>query len=143
MDRIEFYGEWTMCSFVEAKDLFYLILGVVIGFFVGIAIYWLPIGQFLNELKSLWSLVSQKYPKGTEILVRSGIDLKPQNSALDVLFLPRDTLMTVWLDEGIGWHFTHSGWVRARILQVWINESQDEVPNLYRICHKDIVRKLK
>jgi hypothetical protein len=124
-------------------EIVIFILGVVIGFLFGVAIYWLPIGQFFNELKSLWSLVSKRYPDGTQITVRGGIDIKPQNSALHVLFLTRDTLMTVWLDEGIGWHFTNSGWVRARILQVWMNESKDEVPNLYRICHKDILRKLK
>ena len=119
------------------------LFGVVIGFLFGVLIYWLPIGQFFNEMQSLWNLVYKRYPEGTNIIVRGRIDLKPQNTAQSVLLLSRDTPMTVWLEEGIGWHHTHSGWLRARILQVWISDSKEEFPNHYRICHRDILKKVK
>ncbi len=117
------------------------ILGVVIGFLFGITIYWLPIGQFWNELRALLSLISKRYPEGTEILVRGGIDLKPLDTNLRVQYAIKEQLMKVSLDEGINWHHTQSGWIRARVLQVWKDEREDVIPALYRICERDILER--
>ena len=46
---------------VEVKDIVSLAIGTVIGLLAGVAIYWLPLGQFANEWRSIWHLTRRRY----------------------------------------------------------------------------------
>lgn len=124
---------------VEIKDLLFLIVGMILGLLFGIAIYWFPLRQFKNELVALWNLSRIRYKQGDKIKVKAGVDLKPLN--------PNDKLATtgsniqqmlIWNDEGISWHHTGNGWIRARVIHV--ARQTEELSPVYKICHLDIVK---
>lgn len=103
----------------------------------GVAIYWAPLGQFGNEWKAIWNL-RKRYNQGDDLTVKAGIDLKPLDSRTPTATLLRDTRMKIWNDEGVGWHHTHSGWTRARVLHVF-DPSKGAVSDVYKICHLDVI----
>jgi hypothetical protein len=125
---------------IELKDWFLFVLGIIVGLFAGIAIYWLPLSQFLNECKSLINLATKRYPVGTSITVRGGAELKPLDSGtrLGTGFISQNVNMKVWHDEGIGWFHTSSGWSRSRILHVYF-PSEGGIQLVYKICHLDLI----
>lgn len=116
------------------KDIVLLVVGVVIGFVFGVAIYWLPLGQFLNEYEAIWNLVWKRYSRGDDLVVKAGTDFKSLGQDQTLHTITRNTPMKFWHDEGIGWYFTSSGWKRVRILHVYTESSEQ----LYRICHKNL-----
>lgn len=121
---------------VELKDIVSLTIGTVIGLLVGVAIYWLPLGQFINEWRSIWHLTHKRYKRGDDIIIRAGTDLtllgsqQPTTAASN-----QDVVMKFWHDEGIGWYHTASGWKRARILHVFPAANTQKI---YRTCHWDL-----
>lgn len=123
---------------VEIKDVVSLVVGLVLGVWVGIALYWLPLRQSLNEWKALFHLVCNRYKQGDIVTVSAGTDLKPVDSQLQIATVTSNSTMNVWHDEGVGWHHTHSGWKRARILHVFNQGSG--VSTVYKICHLDLVK---
>lgn len=123
---------------VEIKDILSLAIGTVIGLIAGIAIYWLPLGQFTNEWLAIWNLNRKKYKLGEELVIRAGIDLKPLNPNLPILMTTQNVTVKIWNDEGVNWHHTHSGWKRARVLHVFESSKQD-IQNVYKVCHLDII----
>jgi len=124
-----------MC--IELKDWILFVAGIILGFFFSIAAYWLPLGQFKNECKALWNL-KKRYQREDVVTVRSGVDMKPINSADAKLSTFNDFKMKVANDEGVGWHHTSHGWVRARILHVYKPDTGNIEP-LYKVCHLDLV----
>lgn len=120
-------------------ELLEFTLGIIFGFLFGLAIYWLPLGQFLNELKALRNLITQTYPQGKIIKIRAGTDLKPLDATRQPLTGLSDYDVGVWNDLGVDWHYTSAGWVRARILHVYPNPTSDERQDIYIACHLDIV----
>lgn len=124
-------------SIVTLKDLFYLFFGLILGLLFGIGIYWWPLGQLQNELTSLVNLVGKKYPRNSNVLVRSGTELKLVGVASYPNILTSDKEMSIWHDEGVGWFHTNQGWRRARVLQVF-DSSFGASLHVYRICHLDL-----
>lgn len=122
---------------VELKDIVFLGLGTAVGLLTGVAIYWLPLGQFANEWRSIWHLTRRRYNCGDELIVKAGTDFRALDSVQVTSTVTQDTRMKVWHDEGIGWHHTHSGWKRARILHVYPAEGAG-IEKVYRICHWDL-----
>ncbi|KYG68758.1 hypothetical protein AZI87_05870 [Bdellovibrio bacteriovorus] len=118
------------------NEIIWLGIGTAVGLLAGVAIYWAPLGQFGNEWKAIWSL-RRRYNQGDELTVRAGIDLKPLDSRVATATLMRDTQMKIWNDKGVGWHHTHSGWKRARILHVF-DPATGGVSDVYKICHLDL-----
>lgn len=126
-----------MSDFFTFKDLFYLVLGLVLGLLLGIGIYWLPLGQFVNEWKALWDLIRKRYPKGALLTVKRGTDLVRVGMSTYPNLLNRDTEMAVWNDRGVDWFHTPNGWKRVRVLHIF--DPKDEgIPPVYQICHLDI-----
>jgi hypothetical protein len=125
---------------IELKDWVLFVLGIIVGLLAGIAIYWLPLSQFLNECKSLFNLATKRYPVGTPVTVRAGAELKPleNGTRIGTGFISQDANMKVWHDEGIGWFHTASGWSRSRILHVYF-PLEGVVQPVYKICHLDLI----
>ncbi len=122
---------------VEIKDIVYLIIGLMLGLYAGVALYWLRLGQSVNEWNALTNLNLKSYKQGDAITVKAGTDLKPVNVALPPLTVVNNLSMHVWHDEGIGWHHTSSGWKRARIVHVY--QAGDGITNVYKACHLDLL----
>lgn len=122
---------------VEAKDVIYLMIGLIIGLYLGVALYWLRLGQSLNEWKALVNLNFKTYKRGDAVTVKAGTDLKPVNSSLPTLTVINNLSVHVWHDEGVGWHHTGSGWKRARIVHVY--QAGDGITNVYKACHFDLL----
>ena len=134
MDMVDFFFKiWT-----DYKDWILFFFGIVLGFFFSIAVYWMPLGQFKNECMALCSLLKKKYQREDVVTIRSGVDLKPVNSSYAKLSISNDFKMQVANDEGVGWHHTSRGWVRARILHVY-NPDAGSSESLYKVCHLDLV----
>lgn len=123
---------------VEIKDVVSLAVGTAVGLIAGVAIYWLPLGQFTNEWLAIWNLTRKRYNRDDELVVRAGTDLKPLNPNLQAATVVQNTTMKIWNDEGVGWHHTHSGWKRARVLHVF-DPSREGIQDVYKVCHLDIV----
>lgn len=123
---------------IEFKDLFFLAVGTVVGFIFGIAIYWLPLRQFINECAALVNLMSHRYREGDHVVVRSGVDMMPLDVTGSKVTTLRNCKVQIWNDEGIGWHHTHDGWKRVRILHVF--ETGNSVQNVYKVCHLDLIQ---
>lgn len=119
------------------NEIGWLMVGTAVGFVAGIAIYWLPLGQFSNEIQALWNL-KRRYRTGDEVTVKAGTDLYPVDTKLRTVTISANKKMKVAHDEGVGWHHTHSGWKRARILHVY-DPDQNNIPDLYRTCHWQLV----
>lgn len=125
-----------MC--IELKDWILFIAGIVLGFFFSIALYWWPLGQFINECKALWNLSRNKFKKGDEIVIKAGTDLKSFDGLSKILFVPSDSKMMIWNDEGVNWfHHSSKGWVRARVLHV-CKLNTGSIEPVYKACHFDI-----
>lgn len=123
-------------DFLEIKDLCWFVAGIIAGFLVGVAIYWLPLGQFVNELKALKNLISNKYQRGTEIKISAGAELKTLAGKVATTGMNDNVEMKVFHDEGVNWFHTGSqGWIRARVLQIY-SSKDDSV--IYRVCHLDV-----
>lgn len=120
------------------KDLVLFVLGVIVGFLFGVVIYWLPLKQFKNEILSLWNLCSMRLARNDRVKLRVGTKLKPVAIELSEKEVSNEEHeWIIWHDEGVGWHFTSHGWLRARIFQV-ADPSEDRNP-LYKVCHLDLV----
>lgn len=74
---------------------------------------------------------------GDEITVGAGADLTPLNSALPKPMLLNNEIMKIWHDDGVGWHHTGSGWIRARVVHVY--RPSGAISDVYKICHVDIL----
>jgi len=123
---------------LTCKDILLLILGTLVGFFFSVGIYWAPLGQLFNELKAVWNLCRHRYNRGDTIQIRGGTTLYPLNVKQDrLLFIPNKE-MKIWHDEGINWHHTDSGWIRARIVHIF-NPEEKGIPSVYKACHLDII----
>lgn len=120
---------------IEIRDIVSLGIGTAVGLLAGIGIYYWPLGQFLNECRALWHLTRKRYRVGDEVTVRAGVDLKPLVHG-ETKTTIRNTSLKVWHDEGVGWHHTHSGWKRARILHVYF--PSEEISPVYRVCHLEL-----
>lgn len=119
------------------KDAILLVIGVIVGFIFGVAIYWLPLKQFKRELSSLRDLVFKRYKRGDEILVRSGVDLKPVDPSFGGSSLPlyQQTEMIIAYDVGVEWYFSSTeGHVRSRVVHASL-KSQSGLPFLYKVPH--------
>lgn len=124
-----------MC--IDLKDWILFVAGIVLGFFFSVAVYWLPLGQFMNECRALWSL-RKRYQREDAIVVKPGVDLKPIDPSKETLTTVNNFEMKVANDEGVGWHHTSHGWVRARILHVYRSDI-GSITSLYKICHLDLI----
>jgi hypothetical protein len=104
-----------MCesSFLTFKDLFYLILGIIVGLIFGVGIYWWPLGQFVNEWKALWNLARHRYKRGDTVTIKIGTDLIRAGVTTYPNLLAQDAEMTIWHDEGVDWFFTSSSCLPA------------------------------
>lgn len=122
---------------VEPKDIVFLILGIIIGLLAGIAIYWLPLGQFINEVLAISNMVFNRYTRNDKLTVKPFVSMKPLDSQNQPIEYNCNHEMQVANDEGVGWHHTAKGWKRARILHVF-DPMQEGSQNLYKICHLDI-----
>lgn len=117
-------------------DAFLFIAGVIVGFLFGVAVYWLPLRQFGNELKALKSLVFKRYHRGSQVTVRAGADLKTLSGQSDATFVGNEIVMNVHHDQGVEWFHTGShGWTRARVIQVYEPRNENVI---YRVCHLDL-----
>lgn len=123
-----------MC--IELKDWILFVAGIVIGFFFSIAAYWLPLGQFMNECKALWNL-RITYRREDQITIRPGVDMSSLDPSAPKLSTTNNFEMKVANDEGVGWHHTSQGWVRARILHVY-RAGTGKIEPLYKVCHLDL-----
>ncbi len=85
----------------------------------------------------MWNL-KKKFHREDIVIIRSGVDLKPINPTDAKLTTFNDFKMKVANDEGIGWHHTSTGWVRARILHVYKPDTGSIEP-LYKVCHLELV----
>ena len=113
------------------------ISGVVVGFLVGLMIYWMPLGQFINEIKALYNLNKKRYRRGDKIVIASNSDKKSllQPNLISCNYYDKEYV--VFYDRGIDWHFSSKkGWIRARVLSVF--DPDDKTGELYNICHIDI-----
>lgn len=122
------------------KDLVLFVLGVIVGFLFGAVIYWAPLKQFKNEMSSLYHLIFKKFRRGDEIVVVQGVDLKPVDPNLGVLYINNtNTEMIVAYDVGVEWYFMSTGGhIRSRVLHVSL-KGQAGIPPLYKIPHHWIV----
>lgn len=123
-----------MSDWITSKDIFYLVIGLALGFLLGIAAYWFPLRQFGNELRALFNLVRKSYKRGDKVKICSGTGLKSLDGKLELLPVAEERLLIVWHDEGVGWYHTNHGWKRARILQVF----QEHQTTIYKCCHLDL-----
>ncbi|MCB9061386.1 MAG: hypothetical protein H6622_07695 [Halobacteriovoraceae bacterium] len=124
---------------IELKDVLLLVVGLALGLLLGIAIYWLPLGQFKNELRALWNLTRKRFRQGDKVRIKSGVDLKPIDSRLDIATTGGNVQdMLVWNDEGISWHHTPNGWIRARVIHV--AKESEEISPVYKVSHLDIAK---
>lgn len=121
----------------ELKDVVSLVVGTIIGLIAGIAVYWLPLGQFWNEWRAIWNL-RKNYKRGDQLTIKAGTDLKPVSSGQAVKSVSVSTRVEVWHDEGVNWHHTANGWKRARIIHVYEANLQGIQP-VYKVCHLDVV----
>jgi hypothetical protein len=124
----------TALELITCKDVFYLIVGVVIGLMAGVAIYWLPLGQFCNEWKALWNLAYRRFNQGDVVKIRSGTQLESTPATYGYTVTPENRFL-VWHDEGVGWFHTGFGWKRARILRVFL-QAQENI--IYKVSHFDL-----
>lgn len=122
-------SEW-----VTFKDIFYLVIGLALGFLLGIAAYWLPLRQLGNELRALLNLVKKQYSRNEKVSILPGVALKSLDGALELLPVAHERELIIWHDEGVNWYHTDDGWKRARVLQVF----QENQTTIFRCCHLDI-----
>lgn len=140
-------GQVKAMSDIQIKDFVFLIVGLIIGvpvgIWIGIALYWCPLGQFLNEQRALWNLVFKRYRRGDSVTVRAGAELNPVNPVKMSKRTENDCQMVVCGDEGIGWHHTGEGWKRSRILHVCFanDTSMGGLPVIYKACHFYVAKK--
>jgi hypothetical protein len=113
------------------------ILNFALGLLAGIAIYWLPLKQFKNEIRALWNLVRRRYKQGDLLKVKPGTEFRPLNSSQSSVLSMQGTTVRVWHDQGVDWIHTSSGWIRARVIHVGLHSGPQMSP-VYRVCHLDL-----
>jgi hypothetical protein len=118
------------------KDLVLFVLGVIVGFFFGLVIYWMPLRQLRNELSSLRNLVFKRYNRGDVIVVKAGSDLKLVDPSLGgPLHVYSQTEMVIAYDVGVDWYFMSTGGhQRSRVVHASL-QGQTGLPFLYKVPH--------
>lgn len=100
------------------KDIVLFLFGIIAGFLFSIAIYWVPLNQFCNELKALYQLVFVKFPNGSLVKLKRQISLRT-NDFDNLPTTGRENLtMHVVRDEGVNWFRDNTTWKRARTIIV-------------------------
>lgn len=128
---------------IQWKDIAFLVMGLIFGLISGVAIYWMPLNQSLNEWRALWNLVRKRYNREDRLTIKAGVDLRSTNPEAPEITTRENAVFGVWHDEGVNWHFTSRGWKRARVLHVFYIDNQNPNPNqlqpIYKVCHLDII----
>lgn len=117
------------------KDYVFLILGLILGLFFGLAIYWLPLGQFFNECGAIWSLACRRTTPNQKIKIGPG-DYRCSIPAYPMT-ISNTSIAYVWRDEGVTWFFSSKGWVRRRVLHIYFNPNN--IGTTYLASHKNIL----
>lgn len=117
------------------KDILLLTLGLILGLLVGIAMYWLPLRQFLNECRSIWNLARKRTVWNQKIKIgpgeyRCSVPAYPK-------YMSNACIAYVYRDEGVAWFFTVNGWVRRRVLHVYFDPAN--IGPTYLVSHNDIL----
>lgn len=121
---------------ITLKDIVYFFLGIVVGLIAGVALYWLPLGQFCNEWGAVWNLSRKRFNFCDEVSIAQGTELKSTDGAYCITVQPT-SVFQVKHDEGVAWIHISSGWVRARILHVFLVGDPDL--RVYKVCHLHLV----
>jgi hypothetical protein len=119
-------------------------LWVFIGFSFGLAVYWLRLGQFMNEVKSLINLFFKRYDKDKVFCVKVGVDLKPLDGGLHLRTVRQGSNEMIFgYEKGVDWIFKNTEWklIRSRIIYASFKEDHKEgkIPSYYIVSHFDIL----
>lgn len=113
-------------SLVTFKDIAYLVVGLALGILFGIAIYWLPLGQFQNEVKALKDLACRRFSRGDSLVVVLGCELCSSDGSWSRGFSEGD-ILKVKHDEGVSWFHTDRGYIRSRVLHVYAESNSSVI----------------